>query len=61
MDVYTPSQIKKIIKETNEKFVQRVEGMIYHVCGCDTKRAKEVLEECLKRNKEKEEKWKKKK
>jgi len=41
---------EKLYKETNEKFVQRVENMIYNTCGCDVKRAREVLEECLKRN-----------
>ena len=43
---------EKLYAETNTKFVQRVENMIYYVCGCDTKRAKEILEECLKRNKQ---------
>jgi len=42
-----------LYKQTNEKFIERVEQMLYFTCGCDTKRAKEVLEECLKRNKEK--------
>ena len=37
---------EKLYKETNEKFVQRVENMIYNTCGCDIKRAREVLEEC---------------
>lgn len=47
---------EKLYKETNEKFVGRVENMIYNICGCDIKRAKEVLEECLKRNKKNESK-----
>lgn len=45
---------EKLYKETNEKFVGRIENMLYYICGCDTKRGKEVLEECLKRNKERE-------
>ena len=44
---------KKLHRETNEKFVQRVEHMLYYICGCDYKRGEEVLKECLKRNKEK--------
>lgn len=36
-----------------EKFVRRVENMIYYICGCDYNEAKEVLEECLRRNKQK--------
>lgn len=43
---------KKLYKETNLKFVQRVEGILYDVCGCDKKRAEIILKECLKRNKE---------
>lgn len=45
--------MNQLYKETNEKFINRVEGMIYYTCGCDIKRGREVLEECLKRNKEK--------
>lgn len=36
-----------------EKFVQRVEGMIYSTCGCSYREGKKVLEECLRRNKKK--------
>ena len=36
-----------------EKFVDRVEGMIYSICGCSYREAREVLKECLRRNKEK--------
>ena len=43
--------MNNLYKETTNNFVQRVDNMIYSICGCDTKRAKEVLEECLKRNK----------
>ena len=45
--------LEKLHKETNEKFVQRVENMLYYICGCDLKRGKIVLEECLKRTKKK--------
>ena len=33
------------------KNVERVENMIYSICGCNEKEAEEVLIECLKRNK----------
>lgn len=36
-----------------EKFVQRIEGMVYNTCGCSYREAQEVLKECLRRNKEK--------
>jgi N-acetylmuramic acid 6-phosphate (MurNAc-6-P) etherase len=49
----TKIEYKKLYKETNEKFVQRVEHMLYYICGCNAKRGREVLKECLKRNKEK--------
>ena len=32
--------------------VQRVEGMIYRICGCDIPEAKIVLETCLEKNEE---------
>ena len=44
-------EINKLYKETNEKFIQRVQVMIYETCGCSPERAEEVLKECLKRNK----------
>jgi len=31
--------------------IQRIENMLYSICGCNSKDAKKVLEECLKRNK----------
>ena len=34
-----------------EKFCQRVEYMIYNVCGCDTQETEILLKELLKRNK----------
>ena len=34
--------------ETN---VQRVENMIYHICGCTIEEGRIVLQECIKRNK----------
>jgi hypothetical protein len=37
-------------KETN---VKRVDNMIYHICGCDKEEGRIILEECLKRNKNK--------
>ena len=43
---------EKLYNETNEKFVERMEQLLYYTNGCDTKRAKEILEECLKRNKQ---------
>jgi N-acetylmuramic acid 6-phosphate (MurNAc-6-P) etherase len=42
---------EELYKETNEKYIERVEHLIYEICGCSKERAKEVLEECLKRNK----------
>jgi N-acetylmuramic acid 6-phosphate (MurNAc-6-P) etherase len=45
--------MNKLYKDTNQKFIERVENMLYYVCGCNKKRGREVLEECLKRNKEK--------
>jgi len=32
-----------------EKFVQRVNVMLYETCGCNKEESIEVLEECLKR------------
>lgn len=32
-----------------EKFVQRVNIMLYEICGCNKEESIEVLEECLKR------------
>ena len=32
-----------------EKFVQRVNIMLYETCGCNKEEAIEVLKECLKR------------
>jgi len=32
------------------KNVQRVENMIYHICGCTIEEGKIVLKECIKRN-----------
>lgn len=43
-------ELKELYKETNEKFIGRVQNMLYEICGVDKKRAREVLEECLKRN-----------
>ena len=43
--------VEKLYKETNEKFVERVENMLYYINGCDTKRGRLILEICLKRNK----------
>lgn len=34
-----------------EKVIDRVEVMIYSTSGCNTKEARIVLEECLKKNK----------
>ena len=34
-----------------EKFVQRVNIMLYETCGCNKEEAIEVFEECLKRAK----------
>ena len=36
-------------KKTN---IERIENMLYYVCGCSGSDAKEVLEECLKLNEE---------
>jgi len=44
---------KKLYKETNDKFVERVEKMLYKTCGCDIKRGREILLICLERNEEK--------
>ena len=43
--------LEKLYKETNKKFIGRIENMLYSVCGCDIERGKIILEECLKRNK----------
>ena len=43
-----------LYEETNRKFIERVENMLYSICGCDLKRGKIILEECLRRNKLKE-------
>jgi len=50
---YNKEEIEKLYLETNEKFIGRVQNMLYRICGLDKKRAKEVLEECLKRNENK--------
>ena len=47
--------MNQLYKETNEKFINRIEIMLYNTCGCNKKRAREILIECLKSNKEK--KW----
>jgi len=49
-DIFDKIKQKIIIKETNEKFIARVEAMLYQICGCDKKRGRKILEECLKRN-----------
>ena len=49
-------ELKKLYNETTNKFVERMEHMLYFVNGCDLERGKVVLEECLKRNKTKKEK-----
>ena len=46
-------ELNKLYAETNEKFIGRVQNMLYNICGLDKKRAKEILEECLKRNEKK--------
>jgi len=43
-------EINNLYIETNEKFIGRVQNMLYYICGLNKNRAKEVLEECLKRN-----------
>lgn len=45
----------KLYKETNEKFIGRIENMLYYICGCDFARGHEILLECLKRNEKKNE------
>ena len=42
-----------LYKETNEKFIERIENMLYCICGCNFERGKEILLECLKRNEDK--------
>ncbi|MDP3026673.1 MAG: hypothetical protein Q8N63_03120 [Nanoarchaeota archaeon] len=49
-DIFDKKKQKKIHEETIEKFVGRVENMIYSVCGCGYDYAEEVLKECLDRN-----------
>ena len=46
-------ELKKQIlyKETNEKFVKRVQNILYLICGLDKERAEIILKECLKQNK----------
>jgi len=48
-----------LYEETNEKFIGRMENMLYFICGCDYKRGRKILLACLKRNKEKSKKWQK--
>jgi hypothetical protein len=36
--------------DTNQKFVGRIENMLYYVCGCDLERGKLILELCLESN-----------
>lgn len=45
-------QNPKLYKETNEKFVGRVESLLFHICGCTKERAIEVLEETIKKIKD---------
>jgi N-acetylmuramic acid 6-phosphate (MurNAc-6-P) etherase len=40
----------ELYKETNNKFVERTENMLYGICGLSKERAYEILIECLKRN-----------
>jgi hypothetical protein len=49
--LYTKANLKKLYSETNDKFVGRVEKLLYYVNGCDLRRGKLILEMCLKRNK----------
>lgn len=49
--VKNDKELNKLYKETNDKFVSRVEGMLYDICGCDLERGRIILKECLKRNK----------
>ncbi len=44
-------------KEDKEKFVERIQNMIYYICGCNKEETEELLLECLKLNKTR--KWKK--
>lgn len=37
--------MNQLYKETNLKFIERVENMLYYMCGCNKKRGKEILEE----------------
>ena len=52
MDYHNAEDLEKLRKETNDKFVARVEKMLYEICGCDRKRGIEILKECLKRAEE---------
>jgi len=52
-EIILDKELNKLYAETNEKFIGRVQNMLYHICGLDKKRAKEILEECLKRNEKK--------
>jgi len=45
--------LKKLYDETNEKFVERMENLLYFVNGCDIERGRIVLEMCIERNKKK--------
>ena len=44
-------ELEKLYKETNDKFIDRIENMLYYICGCDKERGKIILKECLERNK----------
>lgn len=53
-------ELEKLREETNEKFIGRVQHMIYGICGCEPERAEKILKECLKRNEERKGSWMKK-
>ncbi len=47
---------EELIKETDEKFIERTLLMVFHECGCDMDRGIRILEECIKKAKDKRDK-----
>lgn len=53
MDYNDKKSLKKLREETNEKFADRVDKILYNICGCSPQRGIIVLNKCIKRANEK--------
>ena len=53
MDYNDKKALKKLKEETDEKFADRVDKMLYDICGCNPQRAIIVLNKCVNRANEK--------